>query len=65
MWILVEQVHLADGEEGSFVCLGESLIYCKVVVSHKISIGYEYSECLARSIEGVDQPSAQVIERLL
>ena len=32
LWIQVEQVPLPDREKGSFVCLGESLIYCEVVI---------------------------------
>ena len=47
------------------MCMGMSLINGEAVICHYITISHVDSECLARSIEGVDQPSAQNIERLL
>ena len=59
------QVPIPEGEEGSLGCIGKSLIYFVGRICHYISVSHEDCGRLARSIEGVDHPSVQVIEWLL
>ena len=64
-WIQEKQVPFPDGEEGSLGYINKSLVYFVVMICHLIGISHEDCGCLARSVEGVDQPPVQVVKRLL